>query len=74
MTFSLGLTPFKDYWLNCFFNMIFSLFISAEVSFKLAAYLNDYSYQILEIETPSGTKLHCLTLSPMWDKFISYIE
>ncbi len=65
MNYSVGIVPFKDYWLNCSFNMMFSIFISAEPSFRLAAYLNDYSYLISEIETPSGTNIHYPTLHPM---------
>lgn len=76
MKFSLGLKPFKDYWLNCNFNTIFSVLTSSEPTYKLAAYLNDYSYEIDELNTPSNTKFNCLILKPMLkfrEEHLSYL-
>ena len=63
-----GIIPFKDYWLNCYYNMVFSLLISAEPSYIAAAYLNDYHYEAAEwgIEKKDGiTYYNHLQLEPM---------
>ena len=65
MTYSLGIKPFKDFWINCVFNMKFSILISIEPSFKYNSYLNNYIYEVLEIETSTGTKVNYLNLSAL---------
>lgn len=65
MNFSLKVKPFRDYWLNCSFNMIFSILTSIEPSYKVAALLNQYSYGVKQTETPNETMFDCLILKPM---------
>lgn len=65
MNFSLELKPFKDFWINCTFNMKYSILISIEPSFKYSPYLNNYIYKVLEKETPTKTKLNYLKLWPL---------
>ncbi|MCL6588811.1 MAG: hypothetical protein K6U80_02555 [Firmicutes bacterium] len=43
---TIGLQPFTDFWVNCMVNGQFSILCSIEPSFKYAAYLNDYHYQV----------------------------
>lgn len=65
MNSSLDIQPFKDFWINCMFNMLYSVLISVEPSYRFAAYLNNYSYNISEIETPFKTKVNYLLLDPL---------
>jgi hypothetical protein len=43
---TIGLQPFQDFWLNCMMNGQFSILCTIEPSYKYAAYLNDYHYQL----------------------------
>jgi hypothetical protein len=46
MMVSLGFKPFNDYWITCYYNKIFTILTSIDSSYKLAAYLNDYHYDV----------------------------
>jgi hypothetical protein len=74
MDYSLGIKPFNDYWINCEFNMFFSVLTSFEPSYKFAAFLNDYSYDICELETPTNTKFNYITLKPMVNFREKYLD
>lgn len=65
MNFSLGIKPFNDFWLSCGYNILFSILSAAESSYRLAALMNDYSYEASEDETPTGTKYSRILLNPM---------
>lgn len=65
MKYSLGIKPFKEYWLNCSYNAIFSLLTSVEPSYRLAAFQNDYSYKISEDRESIKTIFNFLALQPM---------
>lgn len=46
MKISLGFQPFNDYWITCYYNKILTLLISIDPGYKLAAYMNDYHYDV----------------------------
>lgn len=46
MMSKLNCKPFGDFWQNCVLNNVFSIITSIEPSYKLAAYLNDYTYNV----------------------------
>jgi hypothetical protein len=62
MHYSIGLKPFKEYWINCYLNTLYSVLISREPSYRFAPFLNNYTYQIYEKETPAQTKVNTLRL------------
>lgn len=74
MNHSLGIMPFKDFWMNCYFNMYFSILISKEPSYRLAAFLNDYQYSIYESETVRKTRFNGLMLNSMVNFHHQYLE
>lgn len=57
--------PFNLFWINCVFNMMFSLLTSLERSYLSAALLNDYSYVVYDMKTPNETNYKSLELRPM---------
>lgn len=65
MNISLNFEPFKPFWMNCKFNMLFSVLTTLEPSYNQAALLNDYSYIAFVKETPNYTKYNELTINPM---------
>jgi hypothetical protein len=69
---SLNFKPFNTFWLNCVYNMLFSMLISLEPSYYSAALLNDYSYLVIDQGTPTGTKYNHLELWPIVKHFERY--
>jgi hypothetical protein len=69
MYYCLGLKPFKDFWIDCNYNTLFSVLISREPSYKFAPFLNNYTYQIFKKETPNQTLVDCLKLVSLKDWF-----
>ena len=65
VNFNIGIKPFNDFWLNCRYNMLFSILSTIDSSYRLAASMNDYSYNVSEKETPTGTKYNKLLIDPM---------
>lgn len=64
--------PFNLFWINCIFNMRFSLLTSLENSYLFAALLNDYSYVVYDMDTPNEKKYKSLELRPMVKHGIEY--
>jgi hypothetical protein len=47
----LEIKPFNDYWIDCIINAQISIVTSREPSLRYMTYLNDYGYEIVEMET-----------------------
>ncbi|EMS69248.1 hypothetical protein [Ruminiclostridium cellobioparum] len=73
MNVKLDFKPFELFWMNCQFNMLFSMLTSVDNSYKSAALLNDYSYIVNEMETPNSTKYNELTVRPAINKYINML-
>ncbi|MGI6668712.1 MAG: hypothetical protein ACOX4M_04615 [Acetivibrionales bacterium] len=69
---SLNFKPFGLFWLNCAYSTMFSLLISLEPSYYFAAILNDYSYLVIDEETPTGIKYNHLELWPIVKHYERY--
>jgi hypothetical protein len=65
MRMSLNFMPFNLFWINCIFNMMFSMLTSIECSYYLAALLNDYSYVVVDMNTPNEITYKSLELRPL---------
>ncbi|WP_217559398.1 BtrH N-terminal domain-containing protein [Paenibacillus sp. GbtcB18] len=46
MTYNQSLRPFNDFWMNCVSNTVYSIAVSNDSSYRTAAYLNHYTYQV----------------------------
>lgn len=72
MYYTLGIKPFNDFWINCIFNMKYSILTTLEPSIKQNACLNMYEYKDHVISTPTGNTVGYLqienhyTLSSVW--------
>lgn len=74
MEIKLGFKPFKEDWLNCYHQTIFSVLTTIEPSYELAAYINDYRYIISLEETPSKAKFNTLFIKPVNNFGIKYLD
>jgi hypothetical protein len=52
----IDLQVFDKFWINCWFNSLFSIITSIDNSYEEATYLNSYSFMIEERMTPLGTR------------------
>ncbi|HEX2944452.1 MAG TPA: hypothetical protein VHT96_00675 [Clostridia bacterium] len=68
MLVSLGLKPFSEYWITCYYNKILSIFTSIDPSYRYAAYMNDYHYDIHD------WNYNHLQLRPMIEFVEKYIQ
>ncbi len=51
MKIGFEINPFNDYWMDCVVNAQISIVTSKEPSLRYMTYLNNYSYEIVEMET-----------------------
>ncbi len=69
MLVRLGLKPFNDYWITCYYNKILTILTSIEPSYKISPYLNDYHYDVQLWGTAgpdeNSTLFNHLCLQPM---------
>lgn len=49
------LKPFIDYYMNCYLNNLFSILITIDESYRLYAYENNYSYNIIHAENSDSS-------------------
>ncbi|WP_051217560.1 hypothetical protein [Paenibacillus assamensis] len=73
MQYSIPLTPYNDFWMNCILNSHYTIASQLEPSYKYASYMNDYSYKTwgaaidYSFMTPT---IEVLDYSTNWDKYI----
>ena len=46
--------PFNEFWINCESTMLHSLLITLDERFRIFAYVNNYTYEVLHFPAPSG--------------------
>ena len=59
----LNYQPFSYFWLNCQLNNVFSVLVSVEPSYRFAAFLNDYSYNINKLPIGNHSTVRFLDLN-----------
>lgn len=46
--------PFNEFWINCECTMLHSMLITLDEKYRILAYVNNYTYEVLHFPTPSG--------------------